>query len=149
MGGAMLGQTWNGRRYVRTRVKWGARWCVLIIILFSSFLEKSKKLVWERVSKNSEIFCICQAIWNAKGAAILSYEGSMHMCVCEKGNAYTHDQHVAFSHSSHALIPNRGNLQVSTTSEVWRALQSLLKVGEDNKNGSRTFRRISNFSERT
>ena len=56
------------------------------------------------------------------------------MCVCEKGNAYTHDEHVAFSRSSHALIPNRGNLQVSTTSEAWRAwraLESLLKVGED------------------
>ena len=47
---------------------------------------------------------------------------------------YTHDEHVAFSRSSHALIPNRGNLQVSTTSEAWRAgraLESLLKVGED------------------
>ena len=55
----------------------------------------------------------------------------MHVCVCEKGNAYTYDEHVAFSHSSHALIPNRGNLQASTTSEAWRALESLLKVGED------------------
>ena len=58
------------------------------------------------------------------------------MCVCEKGNAYTHDEHVAFSRSSHVLIPNRGNLQVSTTSEAWRAwraLESLLKVGEDKR----------------
>ena len=73
-------------------------------------------------------------------AAILSDECSMHVCVCEKGNAYTHDEHVAFSRSLHALIPNRGNLQVSTTPlklgelgeppKSWRGRTALELFGE-------------------
>ena len=58
----------------------------------------------------------------------------LYVCVCGKRNAYTHDEHVAFSGSPHALIPNLGDLQVSPTSEIWRAwraLKSLLKVVED------------------
>ena len=72
------------------------------------------------------------------------------MCVWEKGNAYTHDEHVAFSRSSHALIPNRGNLQVSTTSEAWRAwraLESLLKFGEDIRTALELFGESPTFRE--